>query len=447
MRSLQARLVLSASVTLLAFFGLSALALDAAFRNSTFAAAQERLQAQVYMLLGVTDVDASSRLIVPEALPESRLGAPLSGLYAGITDRKGEILWQSRSLLGRVAPVITHTSAPGEPQFHDDLESTDLLVLSFAVDWEYAVDQYKRLIFWVAEDRRAVEVQITRFRRTLGLGLIGASLLLVLVQGGILRWSLRPLRHARQQVDAIRRGERSELQGPFPRELQPLAVAMNELLVQRQQRLERYRNALGDLAHSLKTPLAVLDGALNHDNGEDLRHTLREQIGRMNRTVDYQLQRAAASGHGSLGSAVMLAPLVDKVLAALGKVYRDKGLRIEADVPRSVVVTGDEGDWYEIIGNLADNACKWASSGVDVRASVREGRLSVEVIDDGPGVSPEHRRRILERGARASAEVAGHGIGLAVVRDLVEDNYGGRLEITTSDKGGAKIRVSLRAGS
>jgi two-component system, OmpR family, sensor histidine kinase PhoQ len=272
---------------------------------------------------------------------------------------------------------------------------------------------------------------------------------LLAAQGLILRWSLKPLRQVAAEIKDIETGRRDELSSGYPEELRPLTTNLNALLRQGRAHLERYRNALGDLAHSLKTPLAVARGALDNDaDSGELRRTLGEQVARMNRTVDYQLQRAAAAGRIALSAPLPVAPLARKILDSLAKVYADRALQLRAEIAATTVFYGDEGDLLEILGNLADNACKWCRRQVVVRAhpTDRDGRteLMVEVEDDGPGIPADQAPLLLNRGQRADPTVAGHGIGLAVVRDLVEEVYYGRLEIGQGALGGARVRARLR---
>lgn len=449
MASLSGRLLVAASVVLAGFLGLTGLALDRAFRDSALEAVQDRLQAQVYMLLGAAGFDpATRRLLLPEALPEARFSSPGSGLYAAVFDETGAQLWRSPSMLG-MEIAFPVPGLPGQGRF-EQVSSADgapLLALGFAVNWEVEPGVYRGYRFGVAEHRRAFDAQLGGFRRGLWGWLAASALMLLLVQGAILRWGLRPLRRVARELTEIEAGRRDQLTGSYPRELRRLTENLNALIRQNQAHLERYRNALGDLAHSLKTPLAVLRGSVaKGDAGEDLRRQVAEQVERMNRTVDYQLQRAAASGRVALASPLPVAPLAARITSALAKVYADKGLDLDLDVDEAVRFQGDEGDFMEILGNLADNACKWATRRVTVRAvPATEGRgLLLEVEDDGPGIPEDRRRLILDRGARADPATPGHGIGLAVVRELVEEVYRGRLEIDRSALGGARVAVRLR---
>lgn len=451
MRSLSGRLRIAAGVVLIAFLGLTGLSLDRAFRDSALAAVRDRLLAQVHMLLGAADLDTFNRLTLPQALPEARFSTPDSGLYADVMDSPGNLVWRSPSLLGWALPFFPAVRSPGDTQFAS-LESSDgapLFVLAFTVSWEISRNHYQIYTFRVAENRQNFDDQVWSFRRGLWGWLLAATAMLLTAQGLILRWSLKPLRRVAAEIKAIETGRRAELSSGYPEELQPLTANLNALIGQSHARLERYRNALADLAHSLKTPLAVLRGALD-GNAEppELRRTLGEQLERMNRTVDYQLQRAAASGRIALSAPLSVAPVARKILDSLSKVYAERAPLLKADIAPNTVFYGDEGDLLEILGNLADNACKWCRRQVTVRAYPADGEgkteLVVEVEDDGPGIPPEQAPLLLHRGRRADPTVAGHGIGLAVVRDLVEEVYSGRLDIERGALGGARVRLRLR---
>jgi len=451
MHSLSSRLLVAASVVLTAFLGLTGLILDRAFQDSALAAVQDRLQAQVYMLLGAVDMNAFGRFTLPRALPEARFSTPDSGLYADVMDAKGNLAWRSPSLLGIALPFFPAVRNPGETQFAP-LEAPDgdpLFLLAFTVSWEVAPNQYRLYTFRVAETQWDFLDQLWSFRRSLWGWLLAATGVLLAVQGLILRWSLNPLRRVATEVTEIETGQRVELSSDYPDELRPLTINLNALIRQGRTLLERYRNALGDLAHSLKTPLAVLRSALeNSASSEELRQVLGEQLERMNLTVDYQLQRAAASGRIALSVPLLVAPLARRVLDSLAKVYAERALDLHYFVDKNTAFHGDEGDLFEILGNLADNACKWAQRQVVVRAGAAEyeGRMElvVEVEDDGPGIPIEQAPLLLNRGQRADPTVAGHGIGLAVVRDLVEEVYYGQLEISRGTLGGALVRARLR---
>ncbi|MFZ1327220.1 MAG: ATP-binding protein [Candidatus Contendobacter sp.] len=451
MRSLRGRLLIAASLVLVAFLGLTGLSLDRAFQKSALAAVRERLQAQVYMLLGAANIDAFSRLTLPPSLPEARFSTPDSGLYADFMDSQGALVWRSPSLLGRALPFFPAVRNAGDTQFAplSAADDTPLFVLAFTVSWEISRNHYELYTFRVAETQQDFDDQVWSFRRGLWGWLLASTVVLLAVQGLILRWSLTPLRQVATEIKDIETGRRTALSIGYPEELQPLTFNLNALLRQSHAHLERYRNALGDLAHSLKTPLAVLRGALEtHADPGELRQTLGEQVERMNRTVDYQLQRAAAAGRIALSAPLAVAPVAQKLLDSLAKVYADHAPRLRTEIAETTVFYGDEGDLMEILGNLADNACKWCRREVVMRAwpGAQGGRteLVVEVEDDGPGIPADQVSLLLHRGQRADPTVAGHGIGLAVVRNLVEEVYYGQLEIDQGALGGARLRAYLR---
>ncbi|HHH44558.1 MAG TPA: HAMP domain-containing protein [Gammaproteobacteria bacterium] len=436
MSSLTARVTLSALVVLAVFISLTGLALERAFRDSFLPAVGERLAAQRYLVMAETEVDTQGRLMVPARLPTVRLNLPGSGLYAWILDASGRVLWRSPSALGiesfpSVADTVAEqTRIDGELHFVSALD----------VEWEYD-HRVLPLRFLVAEDQRAYLAELGRFRSTLWLWLGFMAALLLLVLGSLLAWGLRPLRQAAREVAAIESGAQSRLLGHYPRELDQLTANLNRLLQHEREQQSRYRNALSDLAHSLNTPLAVL-----RSHGERLDpKTLDEQIARMDDIVQYQLQRAGRAGRPALAAPVALAPLLHRLLAGLHKVYHDKDVRVVERLAGAVAFSGDPGDLMELLGNLLDNAFKWCRHEVVIEARQTDGRLILSIEDDGRGIDAQQKEEILQRGVRADEKVPGHGIGLAVARDIVA-GYEGRLEIGASAAGGARIRVILGFG-
>ncbi len=452
MLSLNARLTLAASLVLVAFFGLTGLALERAFRDAGLAAVQDRLQGQIYTLLAAAELENGARLVMPRALPEARYSSPDSGLYARISDPQGHVLWRSPSLLGFRIPFPT-PGIDGVAEF-SPLSASDgreLYALSFSVTWELDAQRKRHLSFEVAETRDIFGTQMAHFRQSLWGWLGAVALALLLAQGLVLRYGLAPLRRVAIELSDIESGASQRLSAHYPRELEKLTEHINAFIESGRGRLDRSRHALAELAHSLKTPLAVLRSALDGDSDpHEMRRTLEEQTARMHRTIDYQLQRAAASGPTPLSPGVDVAPLLLRLEDSLLKVYADKTLSMEFDVDAGIVLHADEGDLMEILGNLLDNACKWASGRVRVRAEqVRNAdggaAVTLQIDDDGPGIPPDKADAVLARGVRADASTPGHGIGLAVVRDIVVEAYGGEISIAVSDLGGTAVAIRLPA--
>jgi two-component system sensor histidine kinase PhoQ len=277
-----------------------------------------------------------------------------------------------------------------------------------------------------------------------GFAAFSAVLLLGVVAS--LRYVLRPLRRIEAQIAEIEGGRREQLAGEWPRELQGVAANLNALLRAERDRLRRYRDMLGNLAHSLKTPLSVLRG-LSAAEPVD-RAGVSAQVERMRDIVQHQLDRAAATGPAVGVAAVPVAPVLEELAAALRKVYAGRGVVLEVDADPELRYPMDRGDCLELAGNLADNACKWARSRVRLAAlswrepGWRRDGLELRVDDDGPGIAPAEREHVVGRGVRLDERVPGQGLGLAMVRDVVAA-YGGTLELAESSLGGLRATVRV----
>lgn len=450
MRSLNGRLLLAASLVLAAFVSVTGFSLDRAFRESAETALRDRLQGHIYALLAASEVSPDGRFSMARPLADPRFSAPGSGLYAQVDQQDNPAAWQSSSLLGREL-ALANQLAPGEQRYRELTGKGDerLLALSFAISWEDEQKTLHQFTYHVAEHLVSLESQVGSFRRTLWGWLVALAILLLAAQGAVLRWGLRPLRRAANDVAAIEAGRQPLLEGEYPDELTPLTDNLNALLKFERAHLERYRNTLGDLAHSLKTPLAVLSG-LSHTADDPARQsqTLEEQISRMREIVDYQLQKAAMSGRTSLSTPIAVPEVLGKIVATLKKVYAEKTIEFRQEVDGALLFRGEEGDLMELMGNLLDNACKWCRSTVSITARTvqhpvnERPTLQIRIEDDGPGIDPQRADEILQRGVRADTQIPGHGIGLAMVRDIVQV-YGGNLSQQTSELGGACFIVEL----
>ena len=433
--SLRARLLGVSAAVLLAFVVLTGAVLDRAFRDSADAAQGERLEALLYLLMGALDVAPDGRLMMPEPLPEARLALPGSGLYAAIVEGDGSRQWTSGSTLGLEIP-FARGLAPAERR-NDVQTATDgraYRVVSQGVRWAVG-DTPRALSFSVAAPLAAREAEVRAYRQSLWGALAVMAVLLLAALIAVQNWGLGPLRRLARRLAAIEAGDATEVGGRFPAELAPLADNLDRVLRRERAQLERYRGALGDLAHSLKTPLAVLRSGGAADPDE-----LGQQLERMENIVQYQLQRATTAGASQSAPPLPLAPLVERLLATMAKVHADRRLALDHRIADTLQARIDEGDAMELVGNLLDNACKWARSAVRVRAERREGGLLLVVEDDGPGIADP--ARLLGRGQRGDETTPGHGIGLAIVRDIALA-YRGELRIGRAADGGARVEVWL----
>lgn len=450
MLSLNLRVLIAASAILSSFFGLAGFTLDRVYRSTLEQSMEEQLQGHVYALIATAGLDEKGLMQMPATVPDARFSEPGSGLYAQVISNSGRWMWTSESMKDVDIPFTDRLARTEKARrIISDDSGRQLYLFSYGVEWSDANDPRQAFTFNVARDMTDFNARLTEFRRSLWGWLGGVALLLLAVQGTILRWGLSPLKHAAEELSAIAAGRQTRLQEQYPLELRTLTGNINTLLSQQQEHLERYRHTLGDLAHSLKTPLAILQSAVESGRADQpLSRVVQEQVERMNQITGYQLQRAATSGWTALAAPVDVREATRKVFAGLNKVYADKQVEARYDVDATVEFHGDEGDLLEIIGNLVDNAYKWCDRRVRLVARNQPGRVEGQqdflllVEDDGDGVAADMVRYVLQRGRRADSDIAGHGIGLSIVNDIAQV-YGGSLEIGTSALGGASVTVWL----
>lgn len=437
--SLLGRLLLASLILLPLTLGTTGWFLERAHRAALAAAQAERLELQVLTLLA--QAEFGDDLFMPAPI-EVRLAQPNSGLYAAVLDGAGVPLWVSPSV--RLLPrgdsaLLSGIPALAPGQRHAS-EWASLQRYAYAVLWDTADGREVPLTFLVAESIDPREADVAAYRANLLLYLGATLLCLLLAQGLILLWGLRPLRTLSAQVARIEAGDTADLggSGRWPREVRPLTDNLQTLLMGEQQRRERLRNTLADLAHSLKTPLAVLRSTQPEHPGFPA--LVDEQTARMEQVIGWHLQRASGGNHRLL-QRTPVAPVLERLRATLLKVYGGRTLEFSVTCAPDLRFRGDERDLMEILGNLLDNACKYTRLRVCIRGALTQGAgLRLVVEDDGDGISPELRDVLLSRGARADSRAEGQGIGLAVVLDIVH-SYRGQLEIGASELGGARVEV------
>jgi signal transduction histidine kinase len=297
----------------------------------------------------------------------------------------------------------------------------------------------------VAGDLEDVTAEIDAFNTTLlysililGVGLIGAMIIQV-------HLGLQPLDKVSKSLAAIRRGKADKLEGEFPSEIQPLADELNALVAHNAEVVARARTHVGNLAHFLKTPLSVLANEVQGVTGP-LAETVARQVQVMRRQVDHYLARARTVASASvIGARSEAAPVISDLVRALTKIYASRGVTIDRDCPEGLSFRGDRSDFEEMVGNLLDNACKWAEREVSVTvASHKPGRLTVTVTDDGPGLTPEQAQRVLEKGERLDESKPGSGLGLGIVKEIAA-LYGGTLVLGRAASGGLSAELDLPA--
>jgi two-component system sensor histidine kinase PhoQ len=458
-RSLKARQLTAASLGLVAFLMLAGFALDRAFADTAQNNLRQRLKAYAMAYADNIDFGRDGSLYTPEIGPDPRFHRPGSGLYAEVVLPNGR--WATLSAEGPLLPQVNGVLEARSEVFEGPLAITQIdgsegEVYRYGIGLIWAEREPEAefpYTIYVMEDAQTLAAQVRVFRGALWIYLGGAGLILLLLQAVILQWSLFPLKRVIGELTRVQRGLLQRMSERHPRELEPLTESINALIDSEREHLDRQRNTLADLAHSLKTPLAVLRTQLDSGTGEAaLREELDTQLKRMNDLVSYQLARAASGGHKLFSAPVPIETTAEEIVRGLEKVYASKGVLCEFEVAPGVQFYGEAGDLQELLGNLLENAFKWARKRVLLTAvpgpSVpnRRAGLVLAVDDDGPGIAPEDVGKVLQRGVRGDERVQGHGIGLSIVQDLVRD-YRGELQVTRSaELGGARFEVTLPPG-
>jgi len=439
--------MLSVFVVLVVFFGLTVFLLDMLFRHAAERSLRELMDAQMVALIAAADPD-SGESVTPTAVLETRFDTPGSGLYAEIRSASGESVWRSQSTTGTAVQFGPALEGGQRSFFYTAIAGTDirLAVASRGIVWDLH-DKPVRFTFSVASSLEAYEDQVASFRQQLAGWFAGLALLFVATLALLVSWLSQPMRRLEREIKEVEAGTRERLDDEWPSELIVITSNLNALLEGERARIKRYRDTLGNLAHSLKTPLAVMRQSLGSGQGQN-KQALDAEIERMNGIIEHQMKRAATSGGVLLGQApVDIAPIVAELRVALLKVYGNKDLLFENAVARGVQFIGDRNDLTELLGNLLDNACKWAKSRVRIAADIDTQAISrtalvIVIEDDGRGIAEADRAKVLERGGRADEETPGHGIGLSMVHDSVA-LYGGAMRIDSSALGGARFELKL----
>ncbi|WP_426140690.1 ATP-binding protein [Pseudomonas sp. DWP3-1-2] len=441
-RSLHLRLLIGAAILAVTFMLLMLPALQSAFSLALRSSIEQRLASDVTTLISAARVE-DGRLLMPSVLPGEQFNLPASRLLGYIYNRKGELVWRSLATEDEFIDYQPRYDGKGS-EFAKIKEPNGEEFFVYDVEIKLLGGRSAAFSIVALQPVREYQETVAGLRQKLYLGFGAALLVLLALLWGGLTWGLRALRGLSQELDQVEAGVRDSLSENHPSELLRLTGSLNRLLLSERQQRIRYRDSLDDLAHSLKTPLAVLQGvsetmAKRPQDVEQAR-ILQSQIERMSQQISYQLQRASLRKSGLVRHNVALRPVVESLCNTLEKVYRDKRVKATLDLPEECVVPMEQAALLEMLGNLLENAYRLCLG--EVRVSLRSGEAGDElcVEDDGPGVPASLRERILERGERLDRQNPGQGIGLAVVKDIIE-SYSARLTLEDSPLGGAAFRI------
>ena len=435
MRSIQRRLGIGLAATLLLAGLVLAQASLWVFDRGLRAYLEGDLRDEAQGLLAAL-VRGPSGLQLDERRLDPSFQRQFSGHYFRI-DFSDERSWRSRSLWDR--ELLKPDATGMQAELGDGPQGQRLLI--------YRAD-YRRygenLSISVAQDYQPI-LQSFRHMQWVGLGLGGAALLLILIaQRYTVRRALRPLEQVRQQIVQLQEGRRTDLDAEVPEELESLVAQINHLLAHTEDTLKRSRNALGNLGHALKTPLAVLISLAGREElaaHPALRASMREQLEQIEQRLSRELGRARLAGEVLPGARFDCAQELPGLFATLSMIH-DRGLSLDWQAPPGLVLPRDREDLLELLGNLLDNACKWADQRVKLTVDESADGYRLCVDDDGPGIDAERREAVLGRGTRLDEQVAGHGLGLGIVRDIIEA-WNGRIELQDSPLGGLRVLVNL----
>ncbi len=449
--SLAARLIAAALIWTVFGLAIGGFVLSRAFSSAVQDNFDTTLQVDLDGLIAAAEPDPQGGVVLEERFLNRRFERVYSGLYWQIAPlQPNQPLQISHSLFDRAIKLVdAHEESGLTWAYADGPDGQKLRVLARRVEFPITAtartDDSRAYTFLVAGNMAQLDDEIADFNGTLiwAFGVLGAGLIVAVVLQ--VRVGLQPLRRVSEALARIRDGKARRLEGRFPVEIAPLAAELNSLIGHSEEVVGRARTHVSNLAHFLKTPLTVLSSEAEAQPGP-LADAVKRQVDSMRRQVDHYLARGRAAGAlDVLGNRTKVKSVLDDLTRVLARIHAERGVAITANCPPTLFFRGERQDLEEMAGNLIDNACKWAKSRVAVKADPIPGaRWELTVEDDGPGLAPEDRGRVLERGERLDESMPGSGLGLAIVDDIAK-LYGGSLSFGRSALGGLEVRLSLPA--
>ena len=446
-KSLTGRLLVVSMLWLFLALTLGGILLSAAFRDHVETETDERLSQTMDSMVGASDIDEDGRVVFSRTLNDQRYNEPYSGWYWQISAIGFETI-RSRSLWDEEL-VVDFANDPYPRRIYETEgpEGQTLRVLEREILLP-GTDQPLR--FLVATDIAEMVGHISSFNLIImwSLGALGVGLLLAMVLQ--VAFGLSPLRDVKSNLSAVREGNRKRLPADCPSEIKPLVDEMNAVLAQNEKLVERARTQMGNLAHSLKTPLSVITNEITASRKSNFSDLVDKQTRIIRRNVDHQLARARALGHSRhIKAKTEVEISIINVGRTIQRLYKKRGLDLQVEIEPGLLFQGERQDLEEILGNLLDNAAKWAKSKIQVTAKHKRAngvptKFTLTIEDDGPGVERGQRPSLYKRGKRLDEGVPGSGLGLAIVRDIAQI-YGGKAHLKRSKLGGLKVEVHLPA--
>jgi signal transduction histidine kinase len=440
--SIAFRLVVGAAIWIGAALAVSGYLLASVFDGQVERGFDRRMGVLLESLIAVTETDPDDRPVLRRAPGEPRFERPYSGWYwqikgAGGGDDDGTAL-RSKSLWDQSLDTGADDPSGAVRSYRiAGPQNQKLRVVTRRITLPGVAAPFQ---FAVAADLAELETETRPFNLLLGMSLAGLWLGLMIAVALQVKYGLRPLERLRAGLVEIRTGRAERLEGDFAAEVEPLARELNALVGQIGRVVEHARTHVGNLAHALKTPLSVMSNEAQREQGP-LAEAVRRQTEVMGRQVDHHLARARAAATANvIGARTDVSPVVEGLRRTLTRIYATREISIEVDGIDGAVFRGDSQDLEEMIGNVVDNACKWARHAVRVDIGRHGGFLRIVVEDDGDGLPEDHRREALRRGARLDETVPGSGLGLAIVQEIA-GLYDGSLELGEASLGGLRVEL------
>ena len=454
--SLKRRFLLLTTAIAIEVMLVSVFIIDVSYRNEFRQSLYETLRLHIFSIMSVTESDDDS-IYIPDIFYNPKLNTLDSGLWAAVLDENKNVLWQSLSV-ERIPKDIPVGEKVGDWKFDSiDQEGHTVLTASYYIAWNEG-SQAHRYYFIAAENQSVLDETIQRFRLWLFGGFSLITLVLLICQIFALHKAFRPINKLEDEIALLEEGKQGALSPDYPVELNGVTSNLNALIEKEHNQRERYRSCMADLAHSLKTPMAIINNEIKKMPHNEV---MNNAIQRIDQSIEYQLRRAVMSGHTIVDRGVSIQEVLDLVLEALAKLYSDKGISIRHQVDKDLLFIGDENDLMEIFGNLLDNAYKYAHQQIHITVTQdnqtqhqvkhqtqdqkQNQTLTFVIEDDGEGFCETKKTTIFTRGERLDQQNLGQGIGLAVVYDIVK-NYNGQIESATSPLGGALFRIMIPFG-
>lgn len=445
-RSLRARLLVGVILTTVTGVAVAGFSISALFRAHVTELVNAELIGHLDELEGLLTRTTDGHVVLTQRLSDPRFAQPGAGYYWQVNGRNGAVLRSASLELQQHLPLpapgadrelvrLTETGPAGEP------------MIAYERPWQIAGNGY---VLQIGADQRIVDDVLTHFNRALILSL--GTLAIALIGAGVLQawFGLRPMRRLRDALGDIRTGNSETLPSDFPSEVRPLVDDLNALIDANTQMVRRARTQAGNLAHGLKTPLAILTDEARRlllRGDTEGAAVLTQQTGRMQRQIDFQLARARAAANAGLpGVITPVEPALASIATAMRRLYADRALTITHAAETGLVAAVDPNDLDEMVANLVDNACKWARGAVAIKA-VRDTsteQLLITITDDGPGIPSDALSRAFAPGERLDEAKPGSGLGLAIVRDLAT-LHGGSVELSNDSVGGLRADLRLPA--